>query len=450
MQPVLEVAEFCVRRGTDWSVTLPSMVLLRGEVAALYGPSGGGKTSLQRALFGLQDEGADAAGSVRFGGCAWGVLAPSERRRVLRDEVAFLVQGARAALDPLLTVAAQLTLATRAAPEAQLQALAELGVSAPQLVLQRHPHQLAGGEAQRVLLAMAFLRRPALVVADEPSADLDGKSRTELILHLRTLVQRGSAVLLATHDHHLLRELKAQVYALHAGRFVPGEFDAVSWPSAEQGSPSAAATPAVLHGRGLAARVSTRELFAGVELQLHAGETVALLGDSGAGKSTLARVLAGHVRQHAGTVQRPPRRAAVQLVCQDAFASLTPGRTLGSLCAETGAPAERVHALVRSLRLPMDALQRSREQLSGGECRRAAVVRALAVDPQVLLLDEPSNGLDRRSCAAMLELLLAEQQRRGLGLLLVTHDEELARHVAHRVLRLQDGELLPCTTSCSA
>ncbi|MCA8965566.1 MAG: ATP-binding cassette domain-containing protein, partial [Planctomycetes bacterium] len=188
MQPVLEVAEFTVRRAPSWSVTLPQLVLAPGEVAALYGPSGGGKTSLQRALLGLQDRGASAAGIVRFGGRDWPHLAADERRRLLREQVAFLVQGARAALDPLATVAAQVATATGAAPDAVRQVLHELGVESPERVAASHPHELAGGEAQRVLLATAFLRRPALVIADEPSADLDGKSRDELVRHLRTLI----------------------------------------------------------------------------------------------------------------------------------------------------------------------------------------------------------------------------------------------------------------------
>ncbi len=441
MLPVLEVTEFTVRRAPDWSVALPSLVLASGEVAALYGPSGGGKTSLQRALFGLQDRGASAAGIVRFAGRDWHELAADERRRMLREQVAFLVQGARAALDPLATVLTQVQLATGASAEAVAQVLHELGITAPDRVASSYPHQLAGGEAQRVLLAMAFLRRPALVIADEPSADLDGKSRGELVRHLRTLITRGSAVLLATHDHALLVELHAQVFALHAGRFVPGEFDAAPWPVVAE---VAVGAPA-LTGSGLTARVGGRVLFAGLDLTIASGESVALVGDSGAGKTTLARLLAGHQRPDAGHVQRPARRAAVQLVCQDAFSSLTPGRSLGSLCAETRADPARVQALVRALRLPDDVLGRTSAQLSGGECRRAALLRALVVDPQVLLLDEPSNGLDRRSSAAMLEVLLAEQQRRGMALLVVTHDLELARAVAHRILRLQGGRL--CTES---
>lgn len=445
MQPVLEVAEFTVRRAPDWSVTLPSLVLAPGEVAALYGPSGGGKTSLQRALFGLLDRGAEASGVVRFCGRDWRQLDGAERRRLLREQVAFLVQGARAALDPLATVQQQIALATSASAPQVCEVLGELGIASPGQVAASYPHQLAGGEAQRVLLAMAFLRRPALVVADEPSADLDGKSRIELVRHLGTLIARGSAVLLATHDHALLEELRAQVFALHAGRFVPGEFDAVAWPAA---APTRAGAP-VLMGCALTARAGSRTLFAGLDVTIGAGESVVLLGDSGAGKTTLARILAGHQRPDAGVVQRPENRTAVQLVCQDAFSSLTPGRGLGGLCAEVRADPALVRSLAARLRLPDDVLLRTREQLSGGECRRAAVLRALVVEPQVLLLDEPTNGLDRRSSAALLLVLLEEQRRRGMALMVVTHDAELASAVAHRVVRLQGGRLCVEVPACA-
>ncbi len=441
VQPVLEVAEFAVRRERGFGVGLPTLVLAPGEVAALYGPSGCGKTSVQRALFGLLDPAAEATGTVRFRGRDLRHLVAAERRRLLREEIAFVVQGARAALDPLQTIDTQLAEAARSSPDERVRAMHELGVGDPERVLASRPHELAGGEAQRVLLAIAFLRRPALVVADEPSADLDGTSRRELARHLRTLLQRGSAVLLATHDHSLIEQLGALVYACHAGRFVPGEFDAMPWPVAAVPPLGA---DVVLAGRSIVARAGGRELLAGVDLELRTGETVVLLGDSGAGKSTLARILAGHLRPVAGTVRRPSRRTAVQLVCQDAFGSLTPRRSLGALVAETGSRGAPVTELLAALRLPAHVLERSREALSGGECRRAAVLRALLVDPDVLVLDEPTNGLDRRSAAALLEAVAARQQHRGLAVLVVTHDDDLARRTGARVLRLEGGRL--CVT----
>jgi peptide/nickel transport system ATP-binding protein len=178
------------------------------------------------------------------------------------------------------------------------------------------------------------------------------------------------------------------------------------------------------------------------DLVLHRREVVALCGPSGSGKTTLAKVLAGHIAPNAGSVVRPPRGAAVQMLFQDAFASLTPGRTLGSLLAEATAPGVEVAALLRELQLPSDVLTKTAAQMSGGERRRAALLRALAMSPEALLLDEPTASLDSGAAASVMEIVLRMRDRIGLALLVVTHDRDLAHAVADRVLEMRGGK--PC------
>jgi peptide/nickel transport system ATP-binding protein len=438
--PLLQVADFSLRRADGWSVALPAMVLQPGEVAALYGPSGCGKTSVLQGLFGLHDEpSVGTAGRVQVRGLDLAAMSAAERRHLLGHDVAFLLQDAHSALDPLQPVGRQIAQATHRGADAAVQALRELGVDDAPAVAARLPHQISGGQAQRALLAVAFLRKPAVVVADEPSSSLDGGSYAELLVQMRRLIDGGSAVLMATHDHRLLVDLRANVFAVQDGRFLPGSPARAPWPRRQPGL--GVGTVPVLAAHAIALAFGGRAVLDGVDFALCRGEVVAITGESGAGKTTFGRVLAGHLRPDRGRVDRPARRAAVQLLFQDALASLTPGRTLRSLLAEAQAPFFDVEATAGALQLPAGVLLRPALRMSGGERRRSALLRALAVQPDVLVLDEPTASLDREAAAAVLEVLLELQRERGLALVLITHDAELARAVADRVLAVQGGRL---------
>ena len=197
----------------------------------------------------------------------------------------------------------------------------------------------------------------------------------------------------------------------------------------------------LLAARSVRVAFGDRVVLDDVDFELRRGEVVCLVGESGAGKTTLVRVLAGHLRPDRGEVQRPQRRTAVQLVCQDAFGSLTPRRLLRRLLAEAKAPFFDADAGASAVRLPTALLDRTREGMSGGERRRAALLRALAVQPDVLLLDEPTASLDRATATAVVETLLVMQRSRGLGLVVVTHDATLAAALGHRVIEVKDGKL---------
>lgn len=438
---LLEVRDFVVTATGGPSIALPQLALAPGDVGAIHGPSGCGKSTLLAALFGLLSRpGWRATGHVASDGKALAARDGEERRRWLRHDVAFLPQDAHSALDPLQSVGVQLEQATTCSRDEGLAMLQRLGITEAADLWERRPHAISGGQAQRVLLAIAFLRRPRLVVADEPSASLDGGSYAELVAHLRELRQHGSAVLLATHDLRLLDDLAAKVWSFTDGAFVPATPGAAPWPrrsNQELGSLAVLAAYDVHHAFG------SRRVLTGVDFQLRRGEVVAIVGESGAGKTTLVRILVGHLRPDAGSIERPERRTALQLVCQDAFGSLTPGVPLAHLLAEAKAPFFDAGAGMAAVRLPEALLRSPRERLSGGELRRAALLRALAVNPDVLVLDEPTASLDRATAVAVLETLMIQQRSRGLALVLVTHDHELARAVSHRVLLLQGGRLCP-------
>ncbi|MCB9877060.1 MAG: ABC transporter ATP-binding protein [Planctomycetes bacterium] len=439
MPELLQIADYTLRDDAGFAVALPELTLRAGQVAALFGPSGCGKTSMLLALLGLlRRPGWRAAGHAQLFGRALEQLPAAALRELRHHQTAFLVQDAHTALDPLVRVGDQMVAAVGAEPAAVVAMLERLGVADAPALVRRFPHQISGGQAQRVLLAIAFLRRPALVIADEPSASLDGGSYQELIERLQELVAQGSAVLMATHDHRLLRDLGADVYALQGDAFVRAAPEPQPWP---ERSRAEVGTVPLLHAAGVTVRYGDRAVLDGVDLELRRGEIVALLGESGAGKTTLLRVLAGHRRPDAGRVESPARRTAVQLVCQDAHGSLTPGRRLGALIAEAKAPFFDPAAGASAVHLPAGVLTRTGATMSGGERRRAALLRALAVQPDALLLDEPTASLDRAAAVAVIDNLLTMQRSRALALVVATHDEGLAAAIAHRCLWLRRGEL---------
>ena len=435
---VLRVDRFELRRGDGFAAQLPELQLESGQVAALYGPSGVGKTSLLEGMFGLApSNGSVCSGSVEVLGKEFAELAATDRQHQLRTNMSWVMQDAQAALDPLQPVLDQLRQATGESAEVCTEALEQLGIADADALGQRLPHAISGGQAQRVLLAVALLRKPRLLVADEPSASLDDESFGVLVTKLRQLHQQGTAILLATHDRRLLEELQAKVLVANGEVFMPGELAPRSWPNLTD--ESGRGEVSILRVKGLKVRFGDNDVLDGVDLDLRRGEVVALVGGSGVGKTTLARVLSGHHRPDAGLIERPPRRVAIQLLSQDAFASLTPGRTLRSMLSEVSAPYFDAEAQAAALSLPVAVLDRSAAEMSGGERRRAALLRAMAVNPDVIVLDEPTASLDHESAVAVVKSLMALRELRRVALVIITHDRDLARSVANRVVTLHEG-----------
>jgi len=474
----------------DLSVEVP-----RGSTTAIVGESGSGKSTTLHALLGLLPRAA-RAGHRRLEFCDRdGEPRTVDDPRALRGRrVGLIPQDPGRALDPLVRIDGHFRELHRhfsgikGREESRRRAAAALesvGVDRPALRLRQYPHELSGGLRQRILIALALAGEPRLLLADEPTSDLDATvQRRVLDLLDRIRAERGLSTLLVTHDIAVAAERADRLLVMRAGRVVEsGPTAAVlgdpqhpytrrlleSVPGRLPARPApdpAAPPPVVLEARGLSrsfgpARGAGRiDAVQDVGFRLHRGRTLAVVGESGAGKSTLLRLLTRLERPDRGTVlldgeQIGPGRAAaaaftrrVQLVYQNPAGSLNPSLPIGRAVAEpleahrigtAASRARRARDLLEQVGLPADAADRLPSRLSGGQLQRAAIARALALEPDVVVLDEPVSALDQAVQFALLRLLTELQDRLGLAYLLVSHDLGVVRAVAHEVLVLHRG-----------
>ncbi|TMR36377.1 ABC transporter ATP-binding protein [Nonomuraea zeae] len=457
-----------------------SFELAAGEVLALVGASGSGKTTAGLALLGEHAPGVRLSGAVR--------LAPGV--------VAYVPQHPAGALNPVRRVGGVLKEIARQcgkADEGVREAARRRGAvdervreaarraRLPVELLGRYPHQLSGGQQQRVVLAQALLLDPVLIVADEPTTGQDGLIRAEVIEEFRGLRAQGIALVLLSHDLAMVRALADHVAVMRAGRVVEsGPADAVlntprhdytrrllaTRPIPRAPIPRAPIPGASVAGAAATPSIEVRDLVAGhrrtpvlreVSLSAAAGECVAVVGRSGSGKTTLARCVAGLHRPASGTItmngeplpRRLPARARdVQYVFQDARASFDPYRGVSAQVARTavrlrGATPAQAAAAARAMleRVGLDEHTTGRRPaaLSGGELQRAALARALLAEPKVLICDEITSGLDALVQAAILDLLDSLRRDLGLTLLLISHDRDVVARLADRVVALEGG-----------
>lgn len=385
--------------------------------------------------------------------------------------------------------------------QAAIDLLAQTGIPEPARRANSFPHQLSGGQRQRAMIAMALASSPKLLLADEPTTALDVTLRGQILDLLSDLQrQTGMAVLLITHDLNLVRRFADRVAVMEQGVLVE------QGPVAEVfGAPQHAYTRRLIASQprrdvveaeplaGTAPVVQTQDLrvvyptplpgikgwfqkgefvaVQGATLQLLPGQTLGVVGESGSGKSTLAQAILGLLPstgqlQVGGQAWQQPAmrntptnqqlRRRVQVVFQDPFSSLSPRLTVEEIVGEglkVHEPAltvaerrARVEAVLAEVGLAEAQyprlLERYPHEFSGGQRQRLAVARALIVQPQVLVLDEPTSALDVTIQQQVLGLLQRLQKEKGLSYLLITHDVDVIRAMAHDVLVMKDGAVL--------
>ncbi len=472
------------------------LAVRRGEVFALLGESGSGKSMTARAIMGLLDDGDVEAERMTLSGTDLLSLDAEQRRRLRGVTVSLVLQDALSALNPVLSIGDQIVDLIRAhrrvgrqvAEARAVELLTLVGIPTPDKRVYDYPHQFSGGQRQRILIAMAIALEPDLIIADEPTTALDVTVQAQILDLLLSLRDRlGMGILLITHDLGVVMEVADRVAIMRTGRVVEaGSADEVltapqhpytrqllnSMPRDVSAAADDDGSAPILDARGLertfrsgsGRRAHRVAAVAGVDLQLRAGEILAIVGESGSGKSTLARMLVGLDRPDAGSLRyrdqevtrgrlrdRRILRRGVQMVFQDPYMSLNPRMTVQQIIAEplaatrTGTPSrrrERVAELLDLVGLTPEMGSRFPHQFSGGQRQRIGIARALALNPDVLVCDEPVSALDVSIRAQIIDLLCELRERLGMSIVFIAHDLSLVRHIADRVAVMYLGNMV--------
>jgi len=465
--------------------------LKQGEVLGLIGESGAGKSTIGLAGMCYARAGVHiAGGEVILGGVNVRALDAEGRRDVRGKRIAYIAQSAAAAFNPAHTLMDQVCeaplihrLMTRAEAEDWARKLfTSLDLPDPEHFGNRYPHQVSGGQLQRAMAAMAMSCRPDVLVLDEPTTALDVTTQIEVLILLKSLIREyRTAALYITHDLAVVAQVADRIKVLRHGKEVEegltdqilhharqdytARLVAVRGAAASERANKETVKPeTVLLIKDCHAFYGDFHVVKGVSLDVQRGETVAVVGESGSGKSTLARIVTGLLPPRSGEIvfqgqPLPPSlrerdkelKRRVQLVYQIPDVAINPRQTLLDI---VGRPVQFYFGLGRELvlnrakelmglvELPVDFLQRRPGQLSGGQKQRVCIARALAANPDLIILDEPTSALDPLVAEEILKLLRRLQAELGLSYVLITHDLDVVHRIAHRTAVMLKGEFV--------
>lgn len=500
VRPHVEVRDLCVTvRGPDGMplriVEDVSFDIAPREVLALIGESGSGKTTIALALMGYGRGGAEISGDIRVGdatldGASGRTLASGRGHRI-----SYVAQSAAAAFNPSRRIIDQviepaLVHGTEPADAARERAVAlfrALALPNPGTIGQRYPHELSGGQLQRLMAAMALITQPDLVIFDEPTTALDVTTQVEVLQAFRRVVrEQGATGVYVSHDLAVVAQMADRILVLNQGRVREQNATGVVLESpaddytrmlmsaakpvvkAKPAAPVSSATPllevnAIHAGYGPFDKHGqpAHPVLSDVSLSIARGAALGVIGESGSGKSTVARVVAGLLAPAAGTVKLDGVPLAptvsgrtreelrrIQIVFQSADVALNPSRSVGEILGRVlrffhgrrGADARRrIAELLDIIRLPASVADRRCDELSGGQKQRVNLARALAAEPDIILCDEVTSALDTVVRGAILELLAELRRDLGVAYLFISHDIETVKALCDEIVVLYKG-----------
>ncbi|MEJ4045510.1 ABC transporter ATP-binding protein [Erwinia sp. SLM-02] len=471
-----------------------SFTLAAGEMLAVIGESGAGKSAIAQAIPGLLPGNARLTGQILYQGRDLLTLDRRSLAALRGRDIAMIFQDPSASLDPVFTIGRQMdevialyepALSVRQRRARAIELLTLTGIPQAEKRLRGYPHQFSGGQIQRIMIAIALAGRPKLLIADEPTTALDVTTQQEILdLLFRLNQQYRMAVLLITHDMGVVADIAHRVVVMRHGRIV--EQNAVeplfsapahdytrqllaAIPSAGGERPAASPQPEPLlqvehlhvsYGSALGRR---HPVVNDVSFAIGRGEFLGLLGESGSGKTTIGRSLLGIIKPDGGAIRlageplydakhriSKASRAKTGAIFQNPMSSLNPKMSIAQSIAEPlithtsldrAEIGRRVSALIDLVGLPAAWQEKYPYELSGGQCQRIAIARAIALRPRLLIADEPTSALDVSIQQAILTLLRNLQQEYQFACLFISHDLAVVRSLCRSIVVLKNGQV---------
>ena len=491
----------------NFAIEKISLTLKTGETVCVVGESGSGKSLTAKAIMGLLPgpHVRVASGEILFDGEDL-VKVDYERLRQLRgSEISMIFQEPMTALNPVMTIGSQIdeifrfhaSMSSVERREKAVELLNDVNLPDPAQIVNAYAHELSGGQRQRAMIAMALALNPKILIADEPTTALDVTTQAQILNLIKEMQSlHNTGVLFITHDFGVVADIADRVAVMQEGTIVEaGPVKEVlnkpthqytkslikAVPSLTPRPPRRKSDDCVIEVKKLNKTFGAEKSFLGfgksqrvvkavqnVSIDLFQGETLGIVGESGSGKSTLARCIirlmdfeSGDVLLHGnnisniGRAEMRPFRTKVQMVFQDPFASLNPRIKVGNIISQgpivqgqsRNVAEKRARDLLSIVGLDDRSFDRYPHEFSGGQRQRIGIARALALDPEVLVADEPVSALDVSIQAQILSLLDDIRVKMNLSMIFITHDLRVAAQVCDRVVVMRYGEVVEVGTT---